>query len=108
MNRKRLTTLGRAKFFLSKGGKCAACDAKCDRGWELDHIVPLALGGDDEPANWQVLCLPCHRAKSRGDVGAIRKSDRQRANHLGAKRPSSFRGWKRFDGTPVKNPRAGR
>ncbi|OPJ96328.1 HNH endonuclease [Serratia marcescens] len=30
----------------------------------VDHIVPLAHGGDDGEANLQSLCTPCHRAKT--------------------------------------------
>ncbi|MGF2654853.1 HNH endonuclease [Serratia marcescens] len=30
----------------------------------VDHIVPLAHGGDDSEANLQSLCTPCHRAKT--------------------------------------------
>jgi 5-methylcytosine-specific restriction endonuclease McrA len=29
-----------------------------------DHIVNLAAGGDDVPANMQWLCGPCHHVKS--------------------------------------------
>lgn len=108
MKRRSLSTKARVEFFLSRKGECAGCGMKCDRGWELDHVVALALGGDDEPSNWQVLCLPCHRAKSRGaDVPAIARAKRRQAKHvLGIRKPSSFKGWKRFDGTPVRNPRA--
>jgi len=105
--RRSLSTKARVEFFLSRGGQCASCGMKCDRGWDLDHEIPLALGGADEPSNWVVLCRPCHRAKTRGaDVPAIAKAKRREARHLGVKRPSSFRGWRRFDGTPVRNPRA--
>ena len=30
---------------------------------ELDHIVPVILGGDGEQ-NWQILCASCNRGKS--------------------------------------------
>ena len=34
------------------------------RDGELDHIVPLHLGGSDSDNNRQWLCVPCHRLKS--------------------------------------------
>lgn len=35
----------------------------------VDHIVPLADGGVDEPSNWQSLCTnPCHAAKSAAEA----------------------------------------
>lgn len=31
---------------------------------EVDHIVPVVLGGTDDDSNLQSLCLPCHVAKT--------------------------------------------
>jgi len=31
---------------------------------EVDHVVPLHLGGDLWQSNWQGLCRECHREKS--------------------------------------------
>ena len=44
--------------------KCASC-AQCirTRPFELDHIVPLALGGRNEDHNIQLLCKTCNRRK---------------------------------------------
>lgn len=30
----------------------------------VDHITPKALGGNDDPANLQSICGPCHEAKT--------------------------------------------
>jgi 5-methylcytosine-specific restriction protein A len=32
---------------------------------ELDHIIPLSDGGDDTEDNYQGLCKPCHKAKTK-------------------------------------------
>ena len=33
-------------------------------GTEVDHIVPLSMGGDDSDENKQLLCSDCHRLES--------------------------------------------
>jgi len=44
---------------------CQVCGAKKDNGatLEIDHIIPLAKGGDNEYENLQVLCATCNRKK---------------------------------------------
>lgn len=36
---------------------------------DVDHIRPLAHGGEDVADNVQCLCRPCHKAKTRVDFG---------------------------------------
>jgi len=36
---------------------------------DIDHITPLSQGGTDVPANVQILCRPCHKSKTRLDLG---------------------------------------
>lgn len=36
---------------------------------ELDHIIPLARGGEHSYRNTQLLCRACNSAKSDKDVG---------------------------------------
>lgn len=43
------------------GAVCAACG--CAENPEIDHILPLALGGGSTRDNLQVLCRPCNRSK---------------------------------------------
>lgn len=44
------------------GYRCVACGAAGVR-FEVDHIVPLANGGTNEPVNLRTLCISCHRAR---------------------------------------------
>ena len=37
---------------------------------EVDHVIPLSQGGTDTAGNLQLLCGPCHRAKTVAE-GAI-------------------------------------
>lgn len=50
---------------------CAACNRLTEfhaEGFHLDHKVPLFKGGEDEDSNCQVLCVPCHDAKTDEDL----------------------------------------
>jgi DNA replication protein DnaC len=46
-------------------GKCAICDEKLQRKYEVDHIKPLASGGTNDTDNIQLLCKSCHKEKSQ-------------------------------------------
>ena len=86
------STSFRLNLFLMRKGLCAACSQKIDAGkaWDIDHILPLALGGTKEPDNLQILCRPCHRAKTtHSDIPRIAKTKRLKARHLGASAPST-------------------
>jgi 5-methylcytosine-specific restriction protein A len=51
---------------------CAHCAAagRVRYAVELDHVVPLAVGGTHDESNLQWLCIPCHRRKTRREQGA--------------------------------------
>jgi hypothetical protein len=88
---KRLEFAGKVKdqAFARSGGRCEnkACGALLTVGkYAYDHILPAALGGKPTLANCQVICVACHAAKTtKEDVPRIRKADRQRRAHIGAK-----------------------
>lgn len=50
--------------------QCTGMPAEMNRQGEpildVDHIVDLALGGDDHPTNMAALCPNCHACKTRG------------------------------------------
>jgi 5-methylcytosine-specific restriction protein A len=43
--------------------------------WDVDHIVPVADGGTDDPLNLRLLCIPCHVAVGYEQRGARRDDD---------------------------------
>lgn len=47
-------------------GLCQECrrQGRVSIGRVVDHIVPLWNGGSDEPENKELLCNPCHDAKT--------------------------------------------
>jgi len=75
----------RVALFQSRGGLCHICGGKINVGeaWELEHRIPLAMGGEDIEANWELAHIKCHRAKTSDDVGQIAKAKRREARHLG-------------------------
>ena len=85
------STSFRLNLFLKRKGACASCYLKIDAGkaWDIDHILPVALGGTNKPENLQILCKPCHQSKTaKNDIPRIAKTKRLKARHLGAHAPS--------------------
>ena len=56
---------------LSAQPLCVACQraGRLTVASELDHIVALVNGGDNEEENLQGLCAPCHVDKTARDLG---------------------------------------
>lgn len=53
------------ELLAKQGGRCANCRVKGKSvEWNLDHVMPLALGGVHAPHNVQMLCAKCNRVKS--------------------------------------------
>jgi 5-methylcytosine-specific restriction protein A len=56
-----------------RGGECAACGGTPEgKELHLDHIIPLAQGGERwDTSNIQILCRQCHGAKTAGEVWGV-------------------------------------
>lgn len=66
---------------------CALCGNPATPG-EIDHIIPLILGGQHRESNLQWLCRPCHGAKTKLDVKLKAKVARIRKRNLGIRKSS--------------------
>jgi 5-methylcytosine-specific restriction protein A len=55
-------------------GLCQPCLRldRVTRGNIVDHIVPKAEDGTDDPANLQTICKPCHTAKTAAEAQRAR------------------------------------
>jgi len=75
----------KVRLFEATGGCCEECRVRIrpGSGPEFDHRKPLIAGGENRETNLQVLCIPCHRAKTKADVAEKALSYRKRAKHLG-------------------------
>ena len=64
------------------------CGAPIDHGnFHYDHIDPDWYSKDNELENCQVLCRPCHIAKTRTDIKHIAKSKRIIDKRIKARKP---------------------
>jgi hypothetical protein len=55
----------RREIFSRSDERCHYCRAKLalDGRWHVEHMVPRALGGGDDPLNLVAACGPCNLAK---------------------------------------------
>jgi 5-methylcytosine-specific restriction endonuclease McrA len=62
--RKKFTPKERAAVHEAYEGRCRACDRLVGLKFQVDHRVQLFRGGKHVPANWELLCIPCHAEKT--------------------------------------------
>lgn len=84
----------KAQAFLRADGKCEGktCGARLTVGRvHYDHDLPDNLGGEPTLENCKVLCLECHKEKTKTlDMPRIAKGRRIRKSEIGIKKRSSF------------------
>lgn len=78
----------RLRVFERHGGVCQISGRKIQAGdqWDVDHRVPLVMGGEHRESNLQPALRSAHREKTRADVKAKAKAARTRKKHLGLSR----------------------
>lgn len=92
MSRKSLSPLQRLKVFEAASGRCHICGARIqlNQPWDVEHVIPLALMGADDPSNMSPAHKACHAAKTAIDFASIAKAKRMKARHLGIRKAPSF------------------
>lgn len=90
--RRAMTDARRDRIFKAKGRKCYICGD--ERGpFDIEHPVPLALGGSDDDADLFPVCAPdspsgCHKIKTKLDISSIAKAKRLARREAGEAPPS--------------------
>lgn len=82
----------RRDAFLRAKGNCEGCGLRLALGkFHFDHDLPDDLGGEPTLDNCRVLCVTCHKAKTKQvDIPRIAKGRRIRDREMGIKKRSSF------------------
>ena len=66
IERLRFNKKQRREIYNKSNRKCNHCTKAIElSGMQIDHIKPLASGGDNSYDNLQVLCKPCHFVKTK-------------------------------------------
>lgn len=107
--RRSLSTKARVALFQAADGLCHICTGRIAVGeaWEVEHVIPLAQGGEDGGDNLRPAHVKCHRDKTAKDAADTARAKRREAAHLGIRKTRTpIKGWRRFNGDPVRNPRA--
>lgn len=89
--RRRISMRERRAILDDQDGRCAGCGGAIDGTFDIDHVIPLAIGGADDRSNYQALCEPCHDRKTHGhggDISRAAKAKRVHAKHTGTWRPT--------------------
>ena len=89
MTRRTWTMHRKMAVFIAFEGRCHICGGQIDgtrEPWELEHIIPIAMGGDDDETNAAPAHVSCHAQKTTTDRKQIAKANRVRAKHNGAKK----------------------
>lgn len=65
MNRKKLKQSERVAIFEKTGGHCAYCGSALELSkMQIDHIIPVSRGGEDDEKNMIAACRSCNHYKS--------------------------------------------
>jgi len=75
MSRKPISKRTRFEIFKRDGFTCQYCGAHPPSVvLEVDHIAPVAGGGDNDPDNLVTACLPCNRGKGAVSLSVVPQS----------------------------------
>jgi hypothetical protein len=103
-SRRPMTRKRRAAIWEASGGICYWCKQPIIGRFEIDHVIALALTGEDEDTNCAPMHRKCHRQKTTQDQRAFGKVRRLLKPKRPSKRPMKGRGFdkrlrRHLDGT---------
>ena len=74
MNRHKITKAERQQVHKKYGGHCAYCGKEIEiKDMQVDHMIPLRLGGADEMSNYMPACRQCNHYKRGNSLEGFRE-----------------------------------
>lgn len=83
---RRVSAGTRAKILAATGHVCARPGCP-DKATDVDHILPLWLGGSNREKNLEGLCPAHHAAKTKAEASLRAKAKRREQRDQGTRRP---------------------
>lgn len=101
--RRSFTPQQRARIFAEADGRCHKCERRLTPAdkWEVEHLIALENGGNNDPSNLAPICEWCHPPKTKADHGKAAKARDVYSKHnvpTTHRRGNGFRGSRRFNG----------
>jgi len=89
--RKHRDKKARLQILLNAKGRCVLCGKKITGPFEIEHGIPIALGGPDDDASIGPAHVECHAEKTRKrDIPQIAKAKRQHKKSFGERPPGKI------------------
>jgi 5-methylcytosine-specific restriction endonuclease McrA len=85
MSTRKVSNLTKKKVAACQEWKCKLCNCLLDECFEIDHIICIKDGGNNEECNLQALCPNCHRKKTNNDIYKPKKLKKKFIYHNGGK-----------------------
>ncbi len=100
MKRRTLSTAQKVALFIAAQCRCHICNAiihPAAERWEVEHVIPLAMGGADNETNMRPSHIACHKVKSATGSTDLAKAKRIEARHKGIRKTPTLtnRKWRR-------------
>lgn len=105
--RKKLSRTARLFIWEKHKGVCILCKKPINpqkEGWIGEHVIPLAIGGPDAPANMGPAHVLCAAQKTKKDHADIARAKKLKAREVGATPPSDNPIRSRGFARPEKKP----
>jgi len=77
MSTRKVSNLTKKKVAACQEWKCKLCNCLLDECFEIDHIICIKDGGNNEECNLQALCPNCHRKKTTSDIYKPKKETKE-------------------------------
>jgi 5-methylcytosine-specific restriction endonuclease McrA len=88
MPKRNVSEATKKKVAASQGWTCASCQELLPATYQVDHIIPLDLGGSNDILNLQALCPLCHSTKTQQE--AIDRFEREAKQYCEKQSPNTL------------------